>query len=69
MPYGLKSAKPLFIYTIEPLTMAIRIHDGNPLTPVFAGPLASLEVCLTQKKQKNGLIKRIWWHLAVKRTP
>jgi hypothetical protein len=20
------------------------------------------------KKQKNGLIKRIWWHLAVKRT-
>jgi hypothetical protein len=31
--------------------MAIRIHDGNPFTPVFAGPLASLEICLTQKKQ------------------
>jgi hypothetical protein len=48
--------------------MAIRIHDENPLTPVFAGSLASLEVCLTQKKQKNGLIRRIWWHLAAKRT-
>jgi hypothetical protein len=59
MPYGLKSVKPLFTYTIEPLIMAIRIHDGNPLIPVFAGPLASLEICLTQKKQKNGLIKRI----------
>jgi hypothetical protein len=31
----------------------------NSLTPVFAGPLASLEVCLTQKRQKNSLIKRI----------
>jgi hypothetical protein len=64
MPYGLKLAKPLFIYTIGFLTIAIRIHDRNPLTSVFAGPLASLEICLTQKKQKNGLIKRIWWHLA-----
>jgi hypothetical protein len=53
MPYGLKSAKPLFIYTIGPLTMAIRIHDGNPFTFVFAGSLVSLEVCLTQKKQKK----------------
>jgi hypothetical protein len=69
MPYSLRSAKPLFIYTIKPLIMAIRIHDENPFTPVFAGPLASLEVCLTQKKQKNSLIKRIWWHLAAKRTP
>jgi hypothetical protein len=33
--------------------MAIRIHDGNPFIPVFAGPLASLEVCLTQKKTKK----------------
>jgi hypothetical protein len=49
--------------------MAIRIHNGNLFTLVFAGSLASLEVCLTQKKQRNGLIKRIWWHLAAKRTP
>jgi hypothetical protein len=59
MPYGLKSAKLLFIYTTGFLIMAIRIHDGNPFTPVFAGLLASLKVCLTQKRQKNGLIKRI----------
>jgi hypothetical protein len=37
-------------------------------TPVSAGPLASLEVCLTQRRQRNSLIKRIWWHLAAKRT-
>jgi hypothetical protein len=60
MPYGLKSAKPLFINTIGHLIMAIRIHDGNPFTSVSAGPLALLEVCLTQKEQENGLIKRIW---------
>jgi hypothetical protein len=59
MPYDLRSAKPLFTYIIKPLIMAIRIHDRNPLTPVSAGPLASLKVCLKQKKQKNGLIKRI----------
>jgi hypothetical protein len=34
----------------------------------FAELLASLEVCLTQKRQKNGLIRRIWWRLAAKRT-
>jgi hypothetical protein len=53
MPYSLRSAKPLFIYTIEPLIMAIRIYNGNSFTPVSAGPLASLEVCLTQKKTKK----------------
>jgi hypothetical protein len=50
MPYSLKLAKTLFTYTIGPLIMAIQIYDGNPLTPVSAGPLASLEVCLTQER-------------------
>jgi hypothetical protein len=52
MPYSLKSAKPLFIYTIELLIIAIRIHDGNRGLPhIIYNKLAvikGLENTLTQ---------------------